>query len=134
MAVGAGDRRAGQSEAEFRADDVDDALVGIADIEQPDARRRAMVARRGDKGVAPGDEGSGSTWLRVDDVVDSGEHPRRIGDGRPASASAASATDPIRSWRNSRSTAISAPPSASGATTCASHSLAKRVRAVMPRR
>ena len=46
VAVGADQGRAGQHDRQFRRDDVDDALVGVVDVEQADARRPRLLARR----------------------------------------------------------------------------------------
>ena len=46
VAVAADDRHARLGEAELRADDVDDALAGVAHRVQPDAELRAVLAQR----------------------------------------------------------------------------------------
>jgi hypothetical protein len=81
VAVGADQRGPGEHDAELRRDDVHDALVRVADVEQPDPCLERGFARLGDEGaaarharvVAAAGEG-------VDDVVHGAEDATGVGD------------------------------------------------------
>ncbi len=80
VAVGTDHRRTGQRDAEFRRDHVDDALVGIAYVEQVDAGRTGRGSRFDDELPSAGHRRVvAAAGTRVDDVVHRAENPPRVG-------------------------------------------------------
>jgi hypothetical protein len=80
VAVRADQRDAGKDDALLGRDDVNNALAGIADVEQADARGLRRLARGEDEVAAGGhDRPVGAAGQRIDDMVHRRERlPRRI--------------------------------------------------------
>jgi hypothetical protein len=68
VAVAANDQRAGQAQAKFGPDDVDDALSGFVDIEHLDAARRGLDPQ-GREQFLPDLDGAGAAARRRDRVI-----------------------------------------------------------------
>ena len=83
MAVAADDQAAGQAQAQFGPDDMDDALPGLVDIEQLDAARGGLDPQRRQQ-FQPDLAGAGAPRRRRDRVVGRRKGQFRAVDGEIA--------------------------------------------------